>query len=52
MSNYFEQLYQPLGTNEKSDMEKLSTDMYIPVTDDPITANEMFCASKKMKKGG
>ena len=52
MYNYFEQLYQPLDINEKNNMKNLHTDMYIPITDDPITSKELYCASSKMKKGG
>ena len=52
MSNYFEKLYQPLDKNEKDELETLSTETYIPITDDPITINELHLASKKMKKGG
>ncbi len=52
MSNYFEQLYQPLDINENNEMELLHTDMYIPITDDPITDNEISNAYLKMKKGG
>ena len=52
MYNYFEQLYQPLDINETNTMEKLHTDMYIPITDDPITTKELHYASSKMKKGG
>ena len=52
MHNYFERLYQPLDIDEKNKMESLHTDMYIPITDDPITSKELFDASSKMKKGG
>ena len=52
MSDYFEQLYQPLDINEKEEMQKLHTDMYIPITDVPISSNEIHTAFRKMKKGG
>ena len=52
ISNYFEQLYQPLDTNEKREMEKLQSSVYIPITDDPITGNEIHDAYSDMKKGG
>ena len=52
MANYFEKLYEPLDINEKAEMDNLETYTYIPVTDDPITGNEMKTAYKKMKKGG
>ena len=52
MANYFEKLYEPLDINEKAEMDNLETNTYIPVTDDPITVNEMKAAHKKMKKGG
>ena len=52
ISNYFEQLYQPLDTNEKREMEKLESNIYIPMTDDPITGKEIHDAYSDMKKGG
>ena len=52
MSNYFEQLYQPLDLNENNEMKNLDTNIYIPITDDPISDNELSYAFKKMKKGG
>ena len=52
ISNYFEQLYQPLDTNEKREMENLQSNVYIPITDDPITGNEIHDAYSDMKKDG
>ena len=52
MSNYLEQLYQPLDINEKDGMNDQHSNMYIPITDDPLTENELYSASIKMKKGG
>ena len=52
MSNYFEQLYQPLDINEKAEMESLESNIYIPITDDPITETEITNAYSDMKKGG
>ena len=51
MANYFERLYQPLDIKEKHEMDRLWTDVYMPITDDPITTNEVFQAHNKMKKG-
>ena len=33
-------------------MERLHTNTYIPITDDPITAGEINSACSKMRKGG
>ena len=52
MRDYFERLYQPLDLDETAEMKNLHSDMYIPLTDDPITSDEMRYASSKMKKGG
>ena len=52
MSNYFESLYQPLHSNEVSEMQQLSSNIYIPVTDDPISEAEVLTACNTMKKGG
>ena len=54
MSDYFEHLFQPLDINESKQLEDMhtDTDLYIPVTDDPITEVEISNAYKKMKKGG
>ena len=52
MADHFEKLYQPLNTNENKEFNELDTDTYMPITDDPITSNEVKDAYKKMKKGG
>ena len=52
ISNYFEQLHQPLDTNEKRKMENFQSNVYIPITDDPSTGNEIHDAYSDMKKGG
>ena len=52
MADYFEKLYEPLDSNEGKKFENLHTDIYIPITDDPISAGEMNSAYIKMKKGG
>ena len=51
MADYFEKLYEPLEINESNEMNNLHTDMYVPITDDPITMREMNEAHSKMKKG-
>ena len=52
MADYFEQLYQPLDAKEEKEFDSLHTEMYIPITDDPITHREVVDAAQKMKKGG
>ena len=52
MADYFEKLYEPLASNEGTEIENMHTDMYIPITDDPISAGEMNAAYLKMRKGG
>ena len=52
MADYFEKLYEPLDLNEGTEIENMQTDMYIPITDDPISAGEMNAAYLKMRKGG
>ena len=49
MADYFEKLYEPLDSEGKV-IENLHTDIYIPITDDPISAGEMNSAYLKMKK--
>ena len=50
ISDYFERLYQPSDINENNEIVDLHTDMYIPVTDDPITGDEISNAYLKMQK--
>ena len=50
MADYFEKLYEPLDINEIYEADNLQTNMYVPITDDPISTNEMNQAYSKMKK--
>ena len=52
MADYFENLYEPLDKHEKVELNELHTDVYMPVTDDPITVNEITDAVSETKKGG
>ena len=38
MADYFEKLYEPLDSNEGKEIVNQHTDIYIPSTDDPISA--------------
>ena len=51
MADYFETLYQPVDRDEVMGLNNLVTDMYIPITDDPITYLQVNAAVAKMKKG-
>ena len=50
LSEHFSNLYEPI--EDDGDLESLTSEVYIPETDDPITAAELDEASKQMKKGG
>ena len=52
MADHFETLYLPVDLNVKKDLDSVSTDTYIPLTDDPLTSIELDNACKEMKKGG
>ena len=52
MADYFENIYEPLDINEIYEADNLQTNMYVPITDDPISTNEINQAYSKMKKGG
>ena len=52
MADYFENLYEPLDHNEKTEFNELHTDVYMPITDDPITNEEIGEAGRKTSKGG
>ena len=41
MADYFKKLYEPLDINEIYEADNLQTNMYVPITDDPISTNEM-----------
>ena len=47
-----ENLYEPLDKNECKEFDDLHTNIYMPVTDDPITNTEIKDAASKTKKGG
>ena len=47
---HFESLYEPL--KGECDITTLKSDVYIPVTDDPITLQEVSSTVRLMKKGG
>ena len=50
MSEFFTALYEPLENDGNINM--LESHTYIPLTDDPITMEEMVTTSKQVKKGG
>ena len=50
LSEHFEELYEPIKDDGK--IEDLESIIYIPLTDDAITINEINIASNHMKKGG
>ena len=50
MTEFFTELYEPIEND--GDIETLESTTYIPLTDDPITLEEIVSASNSMKKGG
>ena len=50
LSEHFIQLYEPIDQEES--LDTLHTNVNIPLLDDPITPEEVYNASHKMKKGG
>ena len=50
LSEHFIQLYEPIDQEES--LDTLHTNVNIPLIDDPITPEEVYNASRKMKKGG
>ena len=50
LSEHFTNLYEPI--EDDGSLQDLESNVYIPVTDDPITINEIEIASAKIKKGG
>ena len=46
---YFEELYSRAGTGC---IVNLSSNVYIPVLDDPVTPTEVLYVTNRMKKGG
>ena len=49
---HYESLYSKDDPEESLKITNLSTNVYIPVLDDPITGEELHEASQSMKKGG
>ena len=50
MSEFFSELYEPIAND--GDIESLESNVYIPLTDDPISMDEITISSNQMKKGG
>ena len=50
LSEHFKNLYDPIENEEK--VNSLTSNVSIPITDDPITPQEILDASQKIKKGG
>ena len=50
-ADYFEKLYETVDLKETNEMERLHTNTYIPITDDPITTGEVNCMLKNEKRG-
>lgn len=51
-SSYYEQLYKLDDENDKEKIESLTSNVSIPILDEPITIDEVKIASTKMRKGG
>ena len=49
---HYEALYSRDKSEEALDITNLSSNMYIPLLDDPITPQEVTDATQNMKKGG
>ena len=52
LADHFETLYQPLEEENFIELQEIKSNVYIPATDDAITANELDNAAMEMKKGG
>ena len=52
MKKHFQELYTIEGASEAERIKELSSDMYIPILDDPITERDINEAFKDCKKGG
>ena len=52
LASYFENLYKFEDENKLVEIEKLESEIYIPVIDDPIKQEEVDIAVKTTKKGG
>ena len=50
MSEFFSTLYEPIDYD--GDVNNLESNTYIPITDEPITIDELATASKQTKTGG
>ena len=49
MSELFTELYEPMQND--GDVDSLESNVYMPVTDDPITIDEIYTSANQMKKG-
>ena len=52
LKEHFENIYSIEDSNEKVKLEHLSSNIYIPILDDPITNIEVNTSLKNCKKGG
>ena len=52
LAEHFEELYQPPPDEDVEQIKNLTSNVYIPITDDPITPDDISNAAKQMKKGG
>ena len=52
LADHFETLYEPLPHEDTEELNNLSSDVYIPINDDPINDRELSLAASPMKKGG
>lgn len=52
LADHFETLYQPLPQEHITELDNLTSDVYIPINDDPISDRELVSAASSMKKGG
>ena len=52
MKDHFETLYTPEDPLERAKIKELSTEVYIPILNDPINEMEINEAQKSCKKGG
>ena len=50
MSDFFTELYEPIHND--GDLNLLESNIYIPLTDDPISIDDVTSCAKQLKKGG
>ena len=50
MTTHFQMLYEPLVDDGK--LGNLTTNVYVPITDDQVQMDEVQKGCKQMKKGG